>query len=151
MKEGMLIVYTGLGPEREIPSLGLLIRNAGYGRKGCVIDFGGRSSGEERRSAEIMGDMVDIFPLHEDPFTIEDAWSFAKRVIREGSHGLVVLRGLPEALASRRVNEQDMLDCLSNLPPDVNVIVVGNNAPQSLIDLADVVTDVRKINSAFIA
>ncbi|MEW6349199.1 MAG: cob(I)yrinic acid a,c-diamide adenosyltransferase [Thermodesulfobacteriota bacterium] len=146
MNEGMLIVYTGQGPEREMPSLGLLVRSAGYGKKGCIIDFGNGSSDPERRSAEIMGDSVDIFPQTNAPLTVEDAWNTAKTVIREGSHQLVILRGLPKASASGRIPEQDMRDCLAHLPPDVNVIVVGNSACRPLIDLADVVTDVREIS-----
>ncbi len=146
MKDGMLIVYTGSTPERELPSLGLLVRSAGYGRKGCIIDFGRGSSVAERGAAEVTGDSVDIFPPTGEPLTIEDAWNIAKEVIRAASHQLVILRGLPEASASRRIGEEDILDCLSNLPPDVNVIVVGHSASQSLIDLADVVTDVREIS-----
>jgi ATP:corrinoid adenosyltransferase len=42
-----------------------------------------------------------------------------------------------------------VLETLRNRPPDVHVILTGRDAPQALIDYADLVTEMREVKHPF--
>lgn len=153
MSRGTLLIYTGLGAERELAPLGLLVRSAGYGRKGCIIDFLDSASGEvDRGAARAMGGLVQVFPVDGERSVhssmAERAWVTAGEIIRNRSYDVVILRGLPEAIGTGKLSEEGVLRVLSDLPPDLSVVVVGARIQEFLIQLADVVTDVVDLKAS---
>jgi cob(I)alamin adenosyltransferase len=152
MKSGIIIVYTGLPVYREMAPLGLLIRSAGYGRKACIIDFvESASTVLDRDAANVNRDLVDVVPDAEDwaanpAKASEKAWTVAREIIRTGSHGLLLLRGLPAAVAEGKVREDEVLEAFSRMPEDLNVVISGDRVQQSILNMAGLVTDVRAIS-----
>jgi cob(I)alamin adenosyltransferase len=43
----------------------------------------------------------------------------------------------------------DVIDVIRSRPPSVNIIATGRDAPAELIELADTVTEMRKVKHAF--
>ena len=154
MSRGTLLIYSGPGTERELAPLGLLVRSAGYGRKGCIIDFFDSASAEvDRGAADATGGLVRVFPVDgersEHSSTVERAWATAGEIIRNRSYDVVILRGLPEAIGTGKLSEEDVLGALSDLPADLSVVVVGGRIQEFLIRLADVVTDVVDLKASY--
>jgi cob(I)alamin adenosyltransferase len=47
------------------------------------------------------------------------------------------------------VDLQEVVETLSSRPKDVNVIVTGRDAPDEIVEIADTVTEMRKIKHAY--
>ncbi len=53
------------------------------------------------------------------------------------------------ALLDRTLDNDDVLSQIANRPEKVNVIATGRDAPSALVEVADTVTEMRKIKHAF--
>ena len=46
-------------------------------------------------------------------------------------------------------NVNDVVNALTNKPKDMHIILTGRNAPQAIIDIAHLVTEMREIKHPF--
>jgi cob(I)alamin adenosyltransferase len=60
-----------------------------------------------------------------------------------------VLDELTYMLSYEYLPEEEVLNAICNRPAQQHVVVTGRNAKQSLIDIADTVSDVKEIKHAF--
>ena len=87
-----------------------------------------------------------------DPETLaaaREAYTLARRVILAGEHDLVILDEVNLCLAYSLVPLAEMLEVLRQRPPYVEVVLTGRNAPPELVDLADLVTEMRLVKHYF--
>ena len=77
------------------------------------------------------------------------AWDHARRIIHTGDYGLVVLDEITYPINWGWVDLQEVVETLSSRPKDVNVIVTGRDAPDEIVEIADTVTEMRKIKHAY--
>ena len=62
---------------------------------------------------------------------------------------MVVLDELTYLIKYGMVPEEDILNCLKNRPSEVHIVVTGRDASHSLIELADLVTEMNDIKHPF--
>ncbi|MEN8040756.1 MAG: cob(I)yrinic acid a,c-diamide adenosyltransferase [Actinomycetota bacterium] len=157
---GMLIVNTGDGKGKSSSAFGVMLRAVARGWRVIVVQFikSDKWQTGERKMAEELGvDWItggDGFTWESDDMeaTIEaakDAWSRAKGIIAKGEHDLVILDEATYPVTFGWVPVEDMVGALASRPEGVNVVVTGRDADPSLIELADTVTEMRKIKHAF--
>jgi len=161
LSQGLIQVYTGEGKGKTTAALGLGLRAVGRGLKVYVIQFiKGRDTGESRAAARLAPEMTLRFfgrpgfgrlrsPSPEDLRLIREAWDLARRVIAAGDHDLVILDEINLALAYGLVPLAEALEVLSLRPPRVEVVLTGRNAPPELLEMADLVTEVRPVKHYF--
>jgi cob(I)alamin adenosyltransferase len=77
------------------------------------------------------------------------AWSVSREKIESGQYGLVVLDEITYPMNWGWIPISEVVDVIRNRPPSVNVIATGRDAPTELVDLADTVTEMRKVKHAF--
>ncbi|MBE9180688.1 P-loop NTPase family protein [Oculatella sp. LEGE 06141] len=73
-----------------------------------------------------------------------DLWHHTTSVVSQGHYSLVVLDELSLAINFGLISEAEVLDFLQNRPIEVDVILTGPDMPQSLLDIADQVTELRR-------
>jgi cob(I)alamin adenosyltransferase len=78
-----------------------------------------------------------------------ETWSEAEKYLCDESIDLVVLDELTYMISYKYLNEQQILDALNNRPKDQHVVITGRAASQSLIDIADTVSEVKDVKHAF--
>jgi len=161
VKKGLLIVFTGNGKGKTTAALGLAFRALGHGFKTCVIQFikGSWKYGElesARRFEEIMdfhvmgrGFTWKSEDFEQDRQAALEAWAFAKQTISSGKYRVVILDELTYLVKLNIIDEKEIVDVLTGKPADLHVVVTGRNAPASLIDAADLVTEMRPIKHPF--
>ncbi|NJM98705.1 MAG: P-loop NTPase family protein [Phormidesmis sp. RL_2_1] len=71
-------------------------------------------------------------------------WQHTQQVINEGQYGLVVLDELSLAIDFGLIKENELLNLLKHRPAHVEVILTGPQMPESLLDVADQVTEFRR-------
>ncbi|MGB9596566.1 MAG: cob(I)yrinic acid a,c-diamide adenosyltransferase [Candidatus Poribacteria bacterium] len=161
MKNGLLIVLTGNGKGKTTSALGMAFRAMGHGLKVCIIQFikGGWKYGE-LESAKRFSDLLDFYVmgkgftwqsenLEEDIKIARKAWNFAKEIINSGKYEMVILDELTYLIKYKMVNEEEIVNFLLNRPEGLTVVVTGRDASKSLIDSADLVTEMISIKHPY--
>ena len=157
LARGLIQVYTGDGKGKTTCALGLALRAVGQGFKVAMVQFlKGRETGESRAAMRLAPDMTLRFfgrpglvnlksPAPEDRARVREAWDFARGVIEAGAHDLVILDEINLALAHGLIPLEEALAVLRQRPPGVEVVLTGRRAPQELVALADLVTEMQPV------
>ncbi|XOQ52800.1 MAG: Cob(I)yrinic acid a,c-diamide adenosyltransferase [Succiniclasticum sp.] len=154
---GMIHVYTGTGKGKTTAALGLALRAVGHGARVVMICFmkGDDTYGEAQAYQYLPGFTLkqmgrDSFVnfRHPDPIDVQmaqDAWKEGKRVILAKEADLVILDEMNLAMAKGLVDTREVVAFLKSHRNGTEVVFTGREAPQELIDLADLVTDMKEI------
>ncbi|MCE2526615.1 MAG: cob(I)yrinic acid a,c-diamide adenosyltransferase [Actinomycetia bacterium] len=156
----LVLVHTGHGKGKSTAAFGTMLRAVSRGWKVAVVQFlksGNWKVGEEKvgRSLGVdwwaLGDGFtwDSDNMSETEAVAREAWSFTRRLIAEGTHRMVVLDEVTYPLNWGWIDESEMVEVLRSRPPHVTVILTGRDAPDSLIEAADTVTEMVKVKHAF--
>jgi len=162
VEKGLLIVHTGKGKGKSTAALGMAFRSLGHGLPVAVVQFvkGAMDTGE-RMALERFGDLVSINRLGEgftwetqdrqrDIAAASHAWETAKELIKSGEYHLVVLDELNIVLRYDYLPLAEVIAFLTDeKPADVHVVITGRNAPDALIEMADLVTEMELVKHPF--
>jgi cob(I)alamin adenosyltransferase len=157
---GLVIVNTGDGKGKSSSAFGVMLRAVARGWRVIVIQFIKSEKWQtgERKMADRLGvDWItggDGFTWESDDMeatekAARDAWLRAKDVIAEGEYNLVILDEVTYPVTFGWVPVDDVVKTVSDRPHNVNVIITGRDADPALIDVADTVTEMRKVKHAF--
>ena len=158
--KGLLLVYTGHGKGKTTAALGLVFRALGRGLKVCVVQFMKSEKWKvgERKLAEHLG--IEWFTLG-DGFTWEStdldesaakgrhAWEVARDKLASGAYDLLILDEVTYAVKYGWVAVDEVVAGIRDRNPKTNVVLTGRDAAPELIELADTVTEMRKIKHAY--
>jgi len=156
MKKGLLMVLSGNAEDKAVSAFGQVFRALGQGIKVCVIEFSGESWISRSDFSERFQDLLTVHALgHDlggesedhspDPETAQEAWKLAKEAINSGRFQMVVLNEFIYLLAHKVVDGHEAVDFLLKRPADVHVIITGVDPPQLLVDAADLVTAINRV------
>ncbi len=161
LDRGLILVNTGDGKGKTTAALGVALRAVGTGWKVAVLQFlkGQWKTGELKASKRLEPDLVlkpmgkgftwDKDRLDEDIEAAREAWQEALKIINSGEYRLVILDEINYVLSYGFLSVDEVIEGLKNRPKHVNVILTGRNAPQEIIDLADTVTEMKKIKHIY--
>jgi cob(I)alamin adenosyltransferase len=162
VEKGLVIVHTGKGKGKSTAAFGMAFRSLGHGLPVAVVQFvkGAIDTGE-RMALERFGDLVSINRLGEgftwetqdrqrDIAAARHAWETAKELIQSGAYHLVLLDELNIVLRYDYLPVDEVVQFLTTeKPADVHVVITGRNAPDALIEIADLVTEMELIKHPF--
>jgi cob(I)alamin adenosyltransferase len=132
------------------------LRTAGQGTPVLVVQFlkGGIGQGADQPMQLgqnldwIRSDMAHCVHTADisdgDREAIQDLWQHTQRVVQQGRYALVVLDELSLAIAYGLIAEAEVLEFLQQRPPQVDVILTGPEMPDSILEVADQVTEFRR-------
>ena len=159
--QGLVQVYTGDGKGKTTAALGLALRAAGHGMRTYVGQFlKGRDYGElesvKRLSPAITIEQYGLNDwVHVDRITPEqrqatqDGLARAREALLGGQYDIVVLDEANVALFFGLLTEEEVLAFIDSRPPHVELILTGRRAPQSILDRADLVTEMREVRHPY--
>ena len=158
--KSLVLVNTGDGKGKSTAAFGVVMRALARDWPVAVVQFlkSGTWQVGERRISEQLG--VDWWAIGEgftwdsEDLTVDQAvaqqgWAHAKAVIEAGEHQLVVLDEITYPMTWGWIDADDVVATIANRPEKVSIGPTGRNAPEALIDVADTVTEMRKIKHAF--
>lgn len=160
-EKGLLIVHTGKGKGKTSAALGMVVRAIGHGMKVGVVQFvkGAMTTGEKTvfdafpNNVEFkqMGEGFtwDTQDRSRDIAAARTAWEEVRRMIADPSYHMVLADELNIVLRYDYLPLDEVLAVLSARDPMKHVIVTGRNAPDALIDAADLVTDMTMVKHPF--
>ncbi|MBU0663210.1 MAG: cob(I)yrinic acid a,c-diamide adenosyltransferase [Proteobacteria bacterium] len=159
--KGLIAVFTGNGKGKTTAALGLAFRALGHNHRVSVIQFiKGSWKYGELDAARIFKPLLDFHvmgrgftwksdDLEKDKAAAREAWEFAVHTIRENRHELVILDELTYLSHYKIIEEEEILAVLRDKPPAMHIAITGRYASEALINLADLVTEMREIKHPY--
>src|SRR6478752_460368 len=157
---GLLIVYTGHGKGKTTAALGMVFRALGRGWRVTVVQFiKGKWKTGERVFAERLpqlrflvmglGFTWESDDISRDKAAARAAWAEARMEISSGERELVVLDELTYAFHYGFLALDEVLETLRSRPAGVHVVITGRDAPEALLEFADLVTEMKLVKHPF--
>lgn len=164
-RKGLIVVYTGDGKGKTSAALGCAMRALGHGWRVLVIQFfkgdwpvvyGELELAKKlhpqfevlqlgRGFVKIMGDKK---PFEEHVEAAQAALKLTREKIFSGQYDVVILDEINYALGYmdfKLIELEDVLELLRTKPPEMHLILTGRNAHPQVIEMADLVTEMREI------
>ena len=159
-EKGLLLVFTGPGKGKTTAAFGMALRAVGHGMQVGVVQFikGGQDSAEravlsrfEKVDFQMIGDGFTWLTQNreQDIATAERAWAEAERMIGDPRYDLVILDELNIVLNYGYLDLARVLAIFSARRPELHITVTGRNAPAALMDLADLVSEIRCVKHPY--
>ncbi len=157
-RKGYTQIYTGNGKGKTTAALGLAFRAAGSGIRSIIIQFmKGLPTGEMDASLMLDGVItIEQFGsakfcrpddgLHEEHKRLaRSGYDRAREVLTSGEFSIVVLDEILTAAMFGLISEEDIVSLIKIKPAAVELVLTGRSAGDALIDLADLVTEMKEI------
>jgi cob(I)alamin adenosyltransferase len=164
-RRGLTIVYTGDGKGKTTAAVGLTVRAAGNRMRVLFVQFikGSWKSGEREilrslpnvevavtgRGFTIEGLRDPRIPMQAHHAAAASGWALARKAIAEGAYDLIVLDEILGAVKAELIPLDEVLHAVRLRPPRLHLVLTGRGAPPELIELADLVSEVRPIKHPF--
>jgi LAO/AO transport system kinase len=157
---GLTQVYTGNGKGKTSAALGLALRALGRGLRVHIIQFlkGHQNYGEHIIAEKIPGlditvwgreEFIGSSPTIGDKVLAQEAMKRSQEVISSGIYDIVVLDEVNVALELGLVRIDAILDIITSKPENLELVLTGRGAPQEIIEVADLVTEMKEIKHPF--
>jgi cob(I)alamin adenosyltransferase len=161
VEKGLLVVHTGKGKGKTTAALGMVARAIGHGKKVGVVQFvkGAMTTGE-KVVFDAFPANVEFKPMGEgftwntqdrarDIALAREAWEEVKRMIEDPAYDMVLADELNIVLRYDYLPLAEVLEVLDAKAEMKHVIVTGRNAPEALIEQADLVTEMTLVKHPF--
>jgi cob(I)alamin adenosyltransferase len=159
-RSSLVLVNTGDGKGKSTAAFGTVLRAVAVDWPVAVVQFLKSDDwqvGEEQVCRRLgvdwwaLGDGFtwDSDDLDRTEAVAREAWTAAVELLTAGAHRLVVLDELTYPVNWGWLDGDEVAGVIGDRDPRTNVIVTGRDAPDSLLGVADTVTEMRKIRHAF--
>ncbi|MDK2919749.1 MAG: cob(I)alamin adenosyltransferase [Candidatus Petromonas sp.] len=155
MERGYIHVYTGNGKGKTTAALGLALRALCAGKKVYIGQFVKGIRYSEVKAEEYLPDLkieqlgrscfIEREPEQEDIDAAKMGLEKCKQILEKGEHDVVILDEINIALYFKLFTVKDVLETLKARDPKVEVVLTGRYAPEEIIEVADLVTEMKEI------
>jgi cob(I)alamin adenosyltransferase len=154
-----VLVNTGHGKGKSSAAFGVMGRAWARGWTVAVVQFvkGGKWNTGERKLADHLGiewhTLGDGFTwlskdLDETAAKNQHAWEVAKEKLSSGEYDLVILDELTYTITYGWLAADEIVAGINERHARTNVVITGRDAAAELIEIADTVTEMRKVKHA---
>ncbi|WP_107666445.1 cob(I)yrinic acid a,c-diamide adenosyltransferase [Cyanothece sp. BG0011] len=160
-EKGLTIVNTGNGKGKTTAALGMVVRSLGHGFRVAIVQFiKGAWEPAEKAVLSQWENQLDFLAMGEgftwetqdrerDILNAQKAWEKAVSFINNPDYQLVLLDEVNVALKLGYLNVETVIKALQEKPQSTHVILTGRGAPTELIEIADLVTEMKLIKHPF--
>ncbi len=161
IEKGLVQVYTGNGKGKTSAAFGLALRAIGRGLKVYIIQFikGGFDYGElyvidrlPNLTLKAFGQgkfITEFPPSSKDKEIAKETLQLAKEVVQSGEYDIVILDEINVALSLHLIKTEEVIELIKNKPKHVELVLTGRYAPKEIIEIADLVTEMKEIKHPF--
>jgi cob(I)alamin adenosyltransferase len=159
-RQPLVVLYTGNGKGKTTAALGILYRAWGRDLRVAMLSFIKTKTsnyGEERAARKLGIEMVPLGggftwlskDLEKDRALAQECWAVCKEKLTSGLYDILIFDEITYPINYGWLDLEDVIETLRNRPPDLHVVLTGRDAPQGLIDFADLVTEMREVKHPF--
>ena len=160
-RKGLIMIYTGDGKGKTTAALGLVFRALGRKWRVAMVQFikGKWKTGEAAMAQELAG-RIDFFSMgdgftwdtknyEQDVASARAAWVKCLELLADERYQMVIFDELSYVLKYNFLPVDEVVAALRQKPPRTHVVITGRDAPAQLIDIADLVTEMREIKHPY--
>lgn len=157
-KRGLIVVHTGHGKGKTTAAFGMLTRQLAHGKTCAVIQFiksGGDPVEKLLRGPKLRWHRVgkgftwDTQDRADDIARCRVGWDLALGYLQDPRIDFLLLDELNVVLSFDYLPLDEVLTALRNKRTAVHVVCTGRGAPDQLMELADLVTEMREVKHPF--
>jgi cob(I)alamin adenosyltransferase len=161
IEKGLVQVYTGDGKGKTSAAFGLALRAIGRGLRVYIIQFikGGFDYGELYIIDKLPNLTLKSFgrgkfitakqPGQEDIELANDALKLAEKIVESGENDVVILDEINVAINLNLIDSKEVIRLIQTKPLHVELVLTGRNAPEKIIELADLVTEMKEVKHPY--
>jgi len=152
----MLQLYTGNGKGKTTAALGLTLRAVGAGFKVFFAQFMKNINTSESQTLKLLGDNV-VFkqfgsgdyiintPTKKDFECARAGFTEIDHAVKSGQFNMIIADEICTALYYKLIDIEKVFQLVKNCPQQTELIFTGRYACDTLINAADLVTEMREI------
>ncbi len=162
-EKGLVIVYTGEGKGKTTAALGLMLRACGYNKKCLIVQFGkawftGELVGIKKLGSNVkiiqggkgfLGILGSKVKKAEHKKAANEAYNILYKEVTSGKWDIVVADEIVGAVSSGVLPLKQTVKLIKDKPKNLDLILTGHFADKKLIELADLVTEMKEIKHPF--
>lgn len=158
-RKGYIQLYCGNGKGKTTAALGLSLRTL---LSGGSVFFAQFFKGAATAEMELVsfcdrfvieqygtGNFIIGQPTEEDQKNARNGLEHCKRVLESGYFDLVILDEIILSTFYQIITASEIINVIQSRKPWVEVVLTGRKAPHELIEMADLVTEMRKVKHYF--
>lgn len=155
LEKGYIQVYTGNGKGKTTAALGITLRTICARNKVFFGQFIKGQEYSELKACQLLpGLTMEQFggvcfingkPTEKDKKEAHLGLERMKEALSSGEYDMVVFDEINTALFFKLVSVEEVIEVLKLKPEKTEVILTGRYAPQEIIDLADLVTEMKEV------
>jgi cob(I)alamin adenosyltransferase len=160
LARGYVQVYTGNGKGKTTAAIGQAVRSAGNGLTVYMLQFLKTGETGELEIAKLLGDKFHIYRFQsvegffwnlndEEKVILEKevntAYNFAMDVVKNNICDVFILDEIMAVLSNKLLTEQQVINLIGNKPINMELILTGRNVPESIVEKADLVTEMKSV------
>jgi cob(I)alamin adenosyltransferase len=164
LEKGLIQIYTGPGKGKTTAAIGLAARAASKGLQVSFLQFL-KACHDEAAITQIPTVYHRQFGVDHSHYgwlqktpagqvptqeqqkhlniltkCVNEGWQIAQNLIQKGESDLVILDELNMAIYFDLLPTQKIIDAIQRKPDHVEIVITGRNAPEELLEIADLVT-----------
>lgn len=160
LKKGYVHVYTGDGKGKTTAAIGLAIRAAGAGLRVLFVQFIKAANYSEIAALKMFSEKISVRqygrgcfikgePCREDVEAAARGLAEIKQALSDISYDIIVLDEANIAIQCGLFTLDKLVELIECKPLDVEMVITGRYAHPSIIDCADVVTEMKEVKHYF--
>lgn len=153
---GYIHIYTGNGKGKTTAALGLALRAVGAGKSVFIAQFVKGKHYSELNTIEKQLPSIDVkqyglscfidkAPTQEDIDAAQKGLEEVSEIIESGKYDIIILDEANIALYFKLFSLDQFMNVVSKRLKSTELIITGRYAPQELIEIADLVTEMKEI------
>jgi len=154
----LIQVYTGQGKGKTTAALGLALRAAGAGLKVYIAQFiKGKTCSEHRALKKFKNIKIEQFGSgcfvkkisKNDEKIFKAGMAAVKKALKDKKYDLVIMDEINVALKLGLLDCNELIRILKGVPRKREVILTGRDAPCGILELADLVSEIKEVKHYF--
>lgn len=158
LKQGFIQIYTGNGKGKSTAAIGQAVRAAGFDLKTYIAQFMKEYPYNELICLKYLSEWITIEQFGGDDFVYkkelpgkeelakaQKGLQTAKEKMLSGDYDLLILDEAIVAIYFKLIEIKEVVEFIKSKPEDVELILTGRYCPVELIELADLVTEMKEV------
>ncbi len=154
--KGYVQVYTGDGKGKTTAALGLALRAAGAGLQVYIGQFMKSGAFSEIKALKRLADHIAVEqfgtgrfvhgrPADEEIEAGRRGLQSLDRAVRQGRYDVVIAEEANVAVSCGLFPVDQLLSLMAGKPETVELVITGRNAPEAVVQRADLVTEMKAV------
>ena len=158
LEKGFIQIYTGNGKGKSTAAIGQAVRAAGFGLRTYIAQFMKEYPYNELKSLGLLSEWITIEQFAGDDFVYRKEMpnvvemdkarrglETAKAKMLSGKYDLIILDEILVSIHFGLFNDEEVVTLMKMKPGKVELILTGRYCPDNIIEVADLVTEMKVI------